>query len=287
VRESTNLCGQNAMRHVADHEPDLEQRSNRRPPIIFAGTLALAAAFLLGMWVGRYSMKLSTSAEARTQVITSASHPLAANATPSGANRLEEFKSTLGAEAQKLSAEERKPLTAAQEVVAQIQPQMVEYEAALNALSQASFVSPGTIKTQEELRARVELVERFQKANEALANYFQTAETNYRAALDKLGVPEKLKAGAIEGFRHGGNFDLNFKIHESNRRLAKSMLEMLKLLGREWASWRTNDQNEVIFDHEDAVKEFETLQGQLTGAARRHETAEKELLERTAKNKKH
>jgi len=64
-------------------------------------------------------------------------------------------------------------------------------------------------------------------------------------------------------------------------------LEMLKLLGREWDSWRTNDQNEVIFDHEDAVKEFETLQGQLTAAARRHEGAEKELLERTAKSRKH
>jgi len=275
------------MRRVADRPPDLVDRSNRRSPTIVVAALALAGGFLLGVWVGRYSVRLSSSAEARTQAITSASHPLAANATPSGANRLEEFKTTLGAEAQKLSAEERKPLTAAQEVVARIQPQMAEYEAALNALSQASFVSPGTIKTPEELRARVDLVERFQKANEALAIYFQTAETGYRAALDKMGVAEKLKAGAIEGFSHGGNFDLNFKIHESNRRLAKSMLEMLKLLSREWGSWRTNDQNEVIFDREDAVKEFETLQGQLTAAARRHEAAEKDLLERTAKNKKH
>jgi hypothetical protein len=275
------------MRPVADREPDSVLRSTGRSPTIFGGALALAAAFLLGIVVGRYSVKLSSSAEARTQAITSASHPLAANATPSGANRLEEFKSTLGAAAQKLSAEERKPLVAAQEVVARIQPQMTEYEAALNALSQASFVSPGTIKTEEELRARGELVERFQKANESLAVYFQTAEASYRAALDKLGVAEKLKAGAIEGFQRGGNFDLNFKIHEANRRLASSMLEMLKLLGREWDSWRTNDQNEVIFDHEDAVKEFETLQGQLTAAARRHEAAEKELIERTAKSKKH
>ncbi|HZJ14343.1 MAG TPA: hypothetical protein VFD27_04800 [Chthoniobacteraceae bacterium] len=275
------------MRPVADREPDFLQRSSSRSSVILAGTIALAAAFFLGVWVGRYSAKLSGSAEARTQTITSASHPLAANATPSGANRLEEFKSTLGAEAQKLNAEERKPLVAAQEVVARIQPQMAEYEAALNALSEASFVSPGTIKTEEELRARGELVERFQKANEALAVYFQTAEASYRAALDKMGVAEKLKAGAIEGFQRGGNFDLNFKIHEANRRLASSMLEMLKLLSREWGSWRTNDQNEVIFDHEDAVKEFETLQGQLTAAARRHETAEKELIERTAKSRKH
>jgi hypothetical protein len=275
------------MRHVADRKADSVQRSHSRLPALFTGAIALVAAFFLGVWVGRYSAKLSGSAEARTQTITSASHPLVANASPTGANRLEEFKSTLGAAAQKLSAEERKPLVAAQEVVARIQPQMSEYEAALNALSQASFVSPGTIKTEEELRARGELVERFQKANEALAVYFQTAEANYRAALDKMGVAEKLKAGAIEGFQRGGNFDLNFKIHEANRRLASSMLEMLKLLGREWASWRTNDQNEVIFDHEDAVKEFETLQGQLTAAARRHEAAEKELIERTAKSKKH
>ena len=275
------------MRHVADREPEFVHRSTGRSPRIVVRTVALAVAFLLGVLVGRYSVKLSPSADARTQAITSASHPLAGNATPSGANRLEEFKSTLGAEAQKLNAEERKPLVAAQETVARIQPQMAEYEAALSALSKASFVSPGTIDTEEELRSRGELVERFQKANEALTIYFQTAEASYRAALDKMGVPEKLKAGAIEGFRHGGNFDLNFKIHESNRRLAASMLEMLKLLGREWGSWRTNDQNEVIFDHEDAVKEFETLQGQLTAAARRHEAAEKELLERTAKSKKH
>jgi hypothetical protein len=90
------------MRPVADRESrSCLQRSSSRSSATLAGTIALAAAFFLGVWVGRYSAKLSGSAEARTQTITSASHPLAANATPSGANRLEEFKSTLGAEAQK------------------------------------------------------------------------------------------------------------------------------------------------------------------------------------------
>jgi hypothetical protein len=141
------------------------------------------------------------SGRKRGRTITSASS-LAENSTPSGANRLEEFKSTLGAAAEKLNAEERKPLEAAQSEVARIQPQMTEYEAALKALSEASFVSPGTIETEEELRARGKLVERFQRANEALAVYFQTAEANYRAALDKLGVPEKLKA-VRSGFTRG------------------------------------------------------------------------------------
>ena len=41
------------------------------------------------------------------------------------------------------------------------------------------------------------------------------------------------------------------------------MLEMLKLLDREWSAWRTDERGAAIFDHEDAVKEFETLQGEL------------------------
>ena len=68
--------------------------------------------------------------------------------------------------------------------------------------------------------------------------------------------------------------------------LAASMQEMLKLLDREWTSWRTDERGVVIFDHEDAVKEFETLQGELTAAAARHDGAEKKLIERAAKSQK-
>ena len=64
------------------------------------------------------------------------------------------------------------------------------------------------------------------------------------------------------------------------------MQEMLKLLNREWGSWRTDERGAAIFDHEDAVKEFETLQGELTAAAARHDSAEKKLIERAAKSQK-
>ena len=136
------------------------------------------------------------------------------------------------------------------------------------------------------MKARKSLVKRFNEANEALIRYFENAERDYRAELDKVGVAEELKQGVIEGFRRGGNFDLNLKIHESNRQLAASMQEMLKLLDREWTSWRTDERGVVIFDHEDAVKEFETLQGELTAAAARHDAAEKKLIERAAKSQK-
>jgi hypothetical protein len=76
------------------------------------------------------------------------------------------------------------------------------------------------------------------------------------------------------------------KIHESNRQLAASMLEMLKLLEREWGAWRTDERGAAIFDHEDAVKEFETLQGELTAAAGRHDAAERKMIERAAKSQK-
>ena len=261
---------------------------------IFAGILALSVVFALGVWVGRRSAKPNEAKEALAKIETarveaveaSSVPPLAGKVQQSGADRLKDFKATLGEAAGKMSADERKPLLAAQELVARIQPQMAEYEKTLKALSEARYVAPASIKTQDELRARAALVQRFNDANEKLVRYFKNAERDYRAALDKLGVADNLKEGVMTGFRRGGNFDLNLKIHESNRQLAASMQEMLKLLDREWTAWRTNEKGEVIFDHEDAVKEFETLQGELTASAARHEAAEKKLIERAAKSKK-
>ena len=225
--------------------------------------------------------------KARVQAIESATVPLPGGKPPmSGANRLKEFKTTLREAAEKLNGDERKPLLAARELVSRVQPQMGEYETTLKALADARYVAPASIKTQDELKARKSLVKRFNEANEALIRYFENAERDYRAELDKLGVAEDLKQGVIEGFRHGGHFDLNLKIHESNRQLAASMLEMLKLLDREWGAWRTNERGAAIFDHEDSVKEFETLQGELTAAAARHEAAERKLIERAAKSQK-
>ena len=224
---------------------------------------------------------------ARVDAIESSAVPPTEGRVPmSGANRLKEFKATLGEAAGKMSAEERKPLLAAQELVARVQPQMAEYESTLKALSDARYVAPASIKTQAELQARRGLVQRFDDSNEALIRYFKNAERDYRETLDKLGVADSLKQGVLAGFRRGGNFDLNLKVHESNRQLAASMQEMLKLLNREWGAWRTNERGEAIFDHEDAVKEFETLQGELTAAAARHESAEKKLIERAAKGQK-
>jgi len=244
-----------------------------------AGIMAILAVFALGIWVGRRTAKVSRASEA----VEAAAVPAKPVRAPvSGANRLKEFKATLGEAAGKLSADERKPLIAAQELVARVQPKMAEYEASLQALAEARYVAPASIKTQDELKARRELVKRFNDSNEALIQYFENAERDYRAALDKLGVADKVKEGVLAGFRRGGNFDLNLKIHESNRQLAASMLEMLKLLDREWNAWRTNERGAAIFDHEDAVKEFETLQGELTAAAARHESAERALIERAA-----
>ncbi len=223
----------------------------------------------------------------RVQAIESAALSQTAGHTPvSGANRLKQFRATLKEAAEKLSEDERKPLLAARELVARVQPQMAEYENTLKALAEARYVAPASIKTQDELKARRSLVKRFNEANEALIRYFENAERDYLAALDKLGVADPLKQDVLNGFRRGGNFDLNLKIHESNRQLAGSMQEMLKLLDREWNSWRTDERGVVIFDHEDAVKEFETLQGELTAAAARHDAAEKKLIERAAQSQK-
>lgn len=255
-----------------------------------AGILALVVVFALGIWIGRRSMKPGAASEAMAKIETArvqAIEAAAAGPAPmSGANRLKEFKATLREAAGKLNGDERKPLLAAREIVAKVQPQMAEYEATLKALAEARYVAPASIKTQDELKARKSLVKRFNESNEALIRYFQNAERDYRAELDKLGVAENLKTGVLDGFRRGGNFDLNLKIHESNRQLAASMLEMLKLLDREWSAWRTDERGAAIFDHEDAVKEFETLQGELTAAAKNHEAAEKKLIERAAKAKK-
>lgn len=224
---------------------------------------------------------------ARVEAIEASADPQTdGSGSMTGARRLKEFKSTLEEAAGKLNPEERKPLLAAQELVARIQPQMAEYEATMKALAEARYVAPASIKTVEELKDRRALVQRFDDANEALIRYFKNAERDYRDALGKLGVADNLKQGVLEGFRRGGNFELNLKIHESNRQLAVSMQEMLKLLNREWGAWRTDERGAAIFDHEDAVKEFETLQGELTAAAARHDAAEKKLIERAAKSQK-
>ena len=261
---------------------------------IVAGVLTLAGVFALGVVSGRRSVQRSVANDAMAKIETARDKAMEAAATPpaadespmSGASRLNEFKATLSEAAGKMSAEERKPLLAAQELVARVQPQMAEYEATLKALAEARYVAPASIKTQEELKERRALVQRFDDANEALIRYFKNAEHDYRTTLDKLGVADNLKQGVLDGFRRGGNFELNFKIHESNRQLAASMQEMLKLLNREWGAWRTNERGAAIFDHEDAVKEFETLQGELTAAATRHESAEKKLIERATKSQK-
>jgi hypothetical protein len=267
---------------------------SERAIAIVLGAVALGGAFGVGVWVGRLSMKPHASGEAlakiesaRIKAVKAATQPLGETAgQQSSAQRLEEFRVTLGEAAKNLNAEERKPLQAAQQLVARIQPQMREYEAALKALTVAGFVSPMTLKTQDDIRTRGALVKRFQAANEALADYFKNAEGNYRTALDKLGVNEKMRESVLVGFRRGGNFDLNLEIHEANRQLATTMLEMLKLLSDEWGAWRTNDANEVIFDHVEAVKEFEMLQGQLTFAATRQDAAQKKLIERAGKGRK-
>ena len=260
-----------------------------------AGILALLMVFAAGVWVGRRTAPPAGAGEAmakieseRGQAIEAAALSQTAGRAPiSGANRLKQFKATLKEAAEKLSEEERKPLLAARELVARMQPQMAEYETTLKALADARYVAPASIKTQDDLKARRSLVKRFSEANEALIRYFENAERDYRAALDKLGVADNLKEGVLDGFRRGGNFDLNLKIHESNRQLAASMQEMLKLLDREWGAWRTDERGAAIFDREDAVKEFETLQGDLTAAAVRHEAAEKKLIERAAMSQKH
>ncbi|MEO7318503.1 MAG: hypothetical protein ABIZ56_05905 [Chthoniobacteraceae bacterium] len=259
-----------------------------------AGILALLMVFAAGVWVGRRSLRPSGAGEAmakieseRVQAIEAVVLSQTAGRAPiSGADRLKQFRATLKEAAEKLSEDERKPLLAARELVARVQPQMAEYETTLKALADARYVAPASIKTQDDLKARRSLVKRFSEANEALIRYFENAERDYRAALDKLGVADNLKQGVLDGFRRGGNFDLNLKIHESNRQLAASMQEMLKLLDREWGGWRTDERGAAIFDREDAVKEFETVQGDLTAAAVRHEAAEKKLIERAALSQK-
>ena len=259
-----------------------------------AGAIVLLITFALGFWIGRRSGASSEAKEAMAKIESARVEAIESSALPptdgrvsmSGANRLKEFKATLGEAAGKLSPEERKPLLAAQELVGRIQPQMAEYESTLKALAEARYVAPASIKTQDELKTRRALVQRFDDANEALVRYFKNAERDYRDALGKLGVADNMKEGVLAGFRRGGNFDLNLKIHESNRQLAASMQEMLKLLNREWGAWRTDERGAAIFDHEDAVKEFETLQGELTAAAAKHDAAEKKLIERAAKSQK-
>ncbi len=265
-------------------------RANGRALTIVAVVLTIAGVFALGVWAGRRSVGSSRKSEAfariedaRVRAIEASSlPPLAGKEEASGADRLKGFKNALGEAAKKMDASERKPLLAAQDLIARIQPQMAEYEASLTALRKAGFVAPATLKTQDEIRARGGLVQRFNEANGALIRYFKNVERDYRAALDQMGVAGDVKESVLAGFRRGGNFDLNLKIHESNRQLAASMQEMLKLLSREWGAWRTNEKGEIIFDREDAVKEFETFQGELTAAAARHEDAERKLMERAA-----
>ena len=228
---------------------------------------------------------VATIEAARDEVIESTFREQATGpSAPAAEHPLENFKDTLGDVAARMNAEERKPLLAAQQLVARIQPKTAEYESAFKALSDAGFVAPATIRSMEELRQRGALVQRLGIANDALLEYFRNAEPNYRKALEELGVEATMKKGVLTAFRRG-NFDLSLKIHEANRRLTETMLELLKLLSREWGSWKTNESGEVIFDRQEAVHEFESLQAQLAKAAAARATAEKELIQRAQKRR--
>ena len=206
---------------------------------------------------------------------------LSSGQTPDNvSDRIQDYTEKIGAAAAAMSAQERKPLMAAQRVFAPMAAKMAAYEVALKELNSAGAALPETLTSPEAIALRIGMVNRFLSANHELQEFCRGVDKSYSAELDKEDLPGAMKGNIIGGFRRGAAVDLNLRIREDDEQIATTLMSILELLSREWGKWKVQPQGEVSFDHEAARGEYSNHQEQLLRITDRQRAAQEELLHR-------
>jgi len=199
------------------------------------------------------------------------------------AKQLQEYDARLTAATENLSAAERKPVVAGQRVLGQLTPLLQSYARELKTLQDEGFSTPASLSSREAIHARSEAVSRFEKANADLLTFYRGVEAVYRAELKKERLGDAVEMQAVSGFRSGANIPLNITIREADASLAQLMQKTLDLLDKQWGRWRVTENDEVLFDDEDALAAFSAVQTELEKTAERQRIAQTQLLEAASK----
>jgi hypothetical protein len=195
------------------------------------------------------------------------------------ADRLAKFSKSAGEAAESSSGMEKKYLLVSQRILSSMAPALAKYEAASKELREAGYAKPVSLKSQDAIAARVQLVKNFGEANDGLKQLLEGMENRVGQELDKEGVTGIDRDKAVKDFR-SANVDLTLKIRACDTELVDTLLKMLAILNTNWGLW-SSDGVKVRFNDTATAQEYNKLLASIRDIGARQVTAQKELVQRT------
>lgn len=170
-------------------------------------------------------------------------------------------------------------LDAASDYLKQLQVLSRDYETQLAAIQKTEPSNPAGLTDRAQLGPRRVAIRKFLDSNEHLADYLRNSERIVTEQLQAHKVSAPAQAAFLSSFRQSDDRkQLVLKIRDTDKRIGESMLAMLLLLEQQWGDWTYESAaHRVLFQDGAALKRFEQINQDLSGAARKQQQLQHQL----------
>jgi hypothetical protein len=129
-------------------------------------------------------------------------------------------------------------------------------------LTAEKVLAPAKIVDKIQMQRQREVVQKFIKANDALKDFVEHGEDNYRAELVRWHVPDRMTEETIRGYKKSADTvnPLVAQVRECDARIAQAMLGIVDLEESDWGSWHTNPESgKIIFQSHESLEKYNAL----------------------------
>jgi hypothetical protein len=242
-----------------------------------AAAAGAAAAIAVRAWVESSEPQAQPPVEERKP--TPEEVPSDGTSVEQAASKIQSYTNRIATTAAAMGPENRKALFATQRVFAKLAPLVAAYEAALRDLNQAGGATPATLKSREDLAARIGLVRQFMSAGRSVWQFYSELEKNFGNELAREKLPESTRREVLVAFRRGASIDENLLIRDCDREIGAGLLEVLELLRRYWGGWSVRG-SAILFEEDAMLGEYLAIQEKVRLATERQQQAQKQLRDR-------
>jgi len=166
-------------------------------------------------------------------------------------------------------------------IVSRTRDAMAKYNAALQELTDAAVLNPGTLTNQSQFAARRDVVDRFLKANDELKVFTSESEKKILEDLRRLKVSPRQQEGFMRGYRSkAGEVNLlALKVRRTDTQIGSAMLAALKILEDNWGRWKYDAATDQIeFDDDPVIEAYNQVLVAMDEASTEQVALQKQII---------
>ncbi len=177
------------------------------------------------------------------------------------------------------SHEEAKTLKIFAKAIEHTREPLTEYTFALSEFNKIGSIETAGINSVDDINNRLELLNKYEEANENLDAAFNVIEDNLRKGLFSESATPGKTDKYISLWKQRSRPDIVRKIRDTDRRVIKEYRSILKIYKTYWGKWFIDSETgELIFENDLAVTEYNKHIRSIDSIANEQKTLQKEIL---------